>query len=604
MLERGRMVLPRDVLDHLMQYVDRPELGECIRVSKGWQGPALARLWRRVDLDVSEWETLKPLFARAHKLAVDYRVFVRDLRIAAEASAAANPSASSTASNASSATGGIARFVAGIGAGLRVLCIEAPVISDDDLWAISSRCTSIHTLSLTSFSGEPSSPSLMGMGILSSSSLSRSGSLGQGRISDEGVISIVSHCQDLRHLRLRASGPTAPLISDRAFDAVAQHCGSLKSFALEWCGSLGSRTSNGSSMEDATRIANSICRVLEANPNLTVLSIDWNLYGSELDAVLQSACKYLVHLETFRVGGFSSLAQLAPLIQHNWKLKNLILIDMMSANITDTEIPDFFFDLEPSASSLVTTALPPAEYAPLSMRLKTLEVDGIGHILSTLPIVSRFTNLTRLKVSSSRFSASMAFERTDSLVGDAITHLPLLTYLEIPIVGNAPLFAIANSCPRLQEIDIVDGSQITDQALILLVKSCRELRHVHLGSAACLTDTSILVLARTISQSLLSLTLPFRAILLTFKVLDELQSQCPNIETLLNLPVLGGNLATSISKETLLATVPLMKRLRKLGLCFVGTGGMQGVFGIFMSRIEIDALKSACARLKIVVMNA
>ncbi|KAI9334436.1 hypothetical protein BDR26DRAFT_867040 [Obelidium mucronatum] len=436
---------------------------------------------------------------------------------------------------------------------------------------------------------------------------SKTGALGHGRITDDGLISVVSHCKHLKHLRLRALGHSSPLFSERGFDAVAQSCSRLKTFALEWSGSHGGRTSNRSNKEDTLNTASAICRIIEANPNLTILSVDWCLIGREFEIVIEAACAHLSKLELLRVGGFHSLATIAPLIRCNPSLTQLILLDMMTTTISPSEIEMFFYDNDlnrpPLHNAIESAEHPPVTNREFTLRLETLELDGTGHILSTLPLVSRFSNLTRLKVAPSRLSASMPFERTDSLVSDAIKVLPNLKYLEIPIVGNGPIFAVTESCLKLEEFDLVDGAQVTDQAIILLVKACHRLKHLHLGSAATTTDASLLVVARTLNKNLISLTLPFRNLNLTYRVLDELCQYCPNLETLLNVPVLGNIGNCGVTKETVLSTVPLMRRLKKLGLCFVGVG-MQGVFGIFMSRFEIENLKKTCVRLKTVVMNA
>ncbi|KAJ3027066.1 UNVERIFIED_CONTAM: hypothetical protein HDU68_004549 [Siphonaria sp. JEL0065] len=609
-----RLSLPSDITDHIMRFVaadNKGDLLECALVNKAFGTSAVEQLWRTVTLPVNEWDAIKPLFARPQRLRADYRRLVRRLVILAATTTTptvgSNSSTNSNNSNPNSnanASVGLARFVAGIGPGLRVLVLDAPVFSDDDLWAISSKCPQIESISLASFSAEPQSPSMMGM-----NALSKTGALGQGRITDDGLISLVSHCKHIKHLRLRALGHSAPLFSERGFDAIAQSCTHLKTFALEWSGSHGGRLSNGNTDKDDQRVAAAICRVLEANKGLTILSLDWCLIGSEFELVVDAACAHLSNLEMLRVGGFHSLSTISPLVRCNPGLKQLILLDMMTTTVSQAEIEMFFYGNgeasfpSEKASPKVTTTTAVSNQLDFTLRLETLELDGTGHILSTLPLVSRFSNLTRLKVAPSRLSASMPFERTDSLVSDAIKVLPNLKYLEIPIVGNGPIFAVTETCSRLEEFDIVDGAHVTDQAIILLVKACHFLKHLHLGSANILTDSSLLVVARTLSTNLLTLTLPFRNLNLTYRVLDELQLCNPNLETLLNLPVLGNVGSGGVTKEAVMSTIPLMRRLKKLGLCFVGVG-MQGVFGIFMSRFEIDNLKKQCVRLKTVVMNA
>ncbi|KAJ3064311.1 hypothetical protein HDU98_012265 [Podochytrium sp. JEL0797] len=551
---------------------------------------------------------LRGLFSRPQRLHRDYRLFVRHLALL-------GGSDDDDGAN-SSGTHGLARFVAGAANGLHALRIDAPVFSDDDLWAISSKCANMKDVSLASYSA----PQLSLSPSASPLHMAKHATPAQGRIGDDGLVSLVTHCHHLQHLRLRALGPSSPLFTERGFDAIADRCTRLKSFELEWSGGVaGSRPthanpatgSNSSTLPETTPLAASLSRVLESNKELTVLSIDWCLTAREFEVVMEAACLHLNQLEVLRVGGFHSLASVAPLVRCNPRLKSLILLDMMTTTISESEIEAFFYgtnhcvgptgEQEPPAAveKYTHTSKTTTDF---TLRLQTLSLDGTGHILSTLPFASRFMNLTRLKVTPSRLSASMPFERTDSLVSEAIKVLTRLVYLEIPVVGNGPVFAIAESCSRLEEIDIVDGAMVTDQAIILLVKNCPRLRHIHLGSATTLTDTSLLILARTLTTHLVSLTLPLRNTNVTVKTLDALVQSCTGIEVLMNVPV-SGNVAVGITKEMVVASVPGMRRLKRLGLCFVGVGGGEGVFGLFLTRGEVEALKKRCVRLKSVVMN-
>ncbi|KAI9334435.1 hypothetical protein BDR26DRAFT_565760 [Obelidium mucronatum] len=163
MTQKQTLRLPRDVADHIMRFVagdNKPDLLECALVSRWFGASALAQLWRTVTLPVNEWDALRPLFARAPRLHCDYRQFVHALLLLAPpASSAAAPSSSaSSASSSASASApppaalGLARFVAGVGARLRVLVVDASVFCDDDLWVISSKCTGLESISLASFS--------------------------------------------------------------------------------------------------------------------------------------------------------------------------------------------------------------------------------------------------------------------------------------------------------------------------------------------------------------------------------------------------------------------------------------------------------------------
>ncbi|TPX78085.1 hypothetical protein CcCBS67573_g00641 [Chytriomyces confervae] len=597
-----------DIIDTIFQFMDEIDLAECSVVNRVWQNRAERRVWRRIEIRVgTQWDTLKAIVkkrSRNNSNMTQPHVLIRSITLAPGRS---SDSVSSTSSVSSSSVAGIARFVASIGTNLKALSVHAPVLGDDHLWAIAAKCTDLHTLSLSCLSGiietnrqSPSqSPSLLPV----SRSLANASTL---CISDDAILSIASHCKHLKRLRLCAANPNP--LSARAFDAIADAFTNLESFALEWPAGMGSRTTFTMAKEDTMRLARSVARVLETNPNLTVLSVDWHFDRIELDLVLSHAALHLSKLETLRVGGFHSLASIAPVVRNNHNLKTLILVDMMTSTFQDHEIQQFFNDVQPLVTDIeAQTNHSGNVLIPFPLRLENLELDGTGHILSILPFISRFSNLTRMRIRPSRLSASILFEQTDLMICEAIRNLVNLRHVEIPIFGNTPLIALAESCPLLEEVDIIDGSQVTDQALILLVKACGRLHTLHLGIAAHLSDTSIIVLARTCAERLVYITLPFRTKSITVRTLDELQRSCPNLDTLLNIPVCASGLTNGVTKESIMTTIPMMTRLTKVGLCFIGSGtnGLEGMFGLFISRVEMDELKTRSGgRLKNIVVNA
>ncbi|KAJ3395805.1 hypothetical protein HDV05_003294, partial [Chytridiales sp. JEL 0842] len=153
----------------------------------------------------------------------------------------------------------------------------------------------------------------------------------------------------------------------------------------------------------------------------------------------------------------------------------------------------------------------------------------------------------------------------------------------MPIVGNGPVLALADSCPQLRELDVIDGSQIADQPLILLIKACPNLSVLHTGSATHLTDTSIQLLARSHSLTLRELTLPFNNANLTLKSLESLCNHCPKLEYL-------GNVPGTIPFPKLAEFLALLKELRTVSVCFAHVRG-PGYYHGGLTREEMETLK-------------
>ncbi|KAJ3212868.1 hypothetical protein HDU82_004781 [Entophlyctis luteolus] len=594
-----RRAVPSDVADRIMHFVsldDQRDLVECACVNRVFSASAIAKLWRSLRVTARTWDAhgkrFSSLFKDRARLVralfverdVDADDFM-DLRHSPSqqhSQALPQPYRTKTTHNngagVTSAAMGIARFAASAGQGLRVLKVHAPVFSSDHFWAVAPKCCNLVSVSLALFPA----------------------------VSDDAILAVVQNCKQLECLSLCAVSSSPPKITDRAFEGIANFCTRLNTFALEWAIGgmiLGGRFESAGANHN---LAPALCRIFASNRKMKTLSLDWNLSPQEFDAVVNAAGGLLLDLISLRLGAFFSLASISPLVKANTNLQSLYLVDMMTTIIHPSEVDEFVESDNCENAGAVPTV-------PLTHRLTTLELDGTGHILSTLPLVTRFTNLTRLKVIPSRLSASMPFERTDTLVTTALRNLPGLIHLEIPIVSNEPIYAVAETCTGLETLDVIDGARVTDRAVVLLARQCTRLSRLHLGSAVLVSESALSVLVRTLGFQLLELTLPFRTVNLSAKLLGEIAEQCASMEVLMNVPVSAPSypMAPSfgVDKATVMESVPQMRRLKKLGFCLVASDGNGrnspgALFGTFLTRMEIDELKNRCCRLKTVVVNS
>jgi hypothetical protein len=196
------------------------------------------------------------------------------------------------------------------------------------------------------------------------------------------------------------------------------------------------------------KLGSALRNLIKANPNLRTLSLDWPIGMQE---ALEEASLSLRNLQTLRVGNFPTMSAIAQVIRSNLGLKSLYLNNSMSSgqgngdhNSVVLEFP--VHDPETDTSFLTN--------------LRELNLDGVGFLLSMVPLVSRFTNLTTLRLKPPSLSANMPFTRTDDVAAETLRSLTKLQVLEMPIVGNSPVLALAESCPDLQELDVIDGSQV------------------------------------------------------------------------------------------------------------------------------------------------
>ncbi|KAI8848150.1 hypothetical protein BC829DRAFT_224585 [Chytridium lagenaria] len=413
------------------------------------------------------------------------------------------------------------------------------------------------------------------------------------------------------HSGSNAFGPSSHELGPSDFDHSNSFSGPGGSFPLNRNGSGDSSMP----LESAVRRFNeALSLVVTSNPNLNMLSLDWPVGMTE---TLTAAATHLASLESLRIGNFTNISVLASVLATNPGLQRLCLIDLPSqfdpavlfheaarlqAAIAHSTSPESWTpptptaDAEalPLAATFPLTATPSPFHLNFSLNLKELELDGVGRLASLLDIVVHFSNLKRLRISPSGLSASIATPHTDVIAATAFSMLPRLVAVEVPIFGPGPIMALAEHCVELEELDIVDGRLVTDQSLIVLVKRCTNLTHLHLGSATDLLDTSINILARTLNQRLIHLALPISNRHITPRVLETLSMYCPNLDTLAHLPA-------SVTFVQLMEWLPKLRMLRTLGMSVAGVAlSSAGAGRYFLSREEMEGVKGACRRLKVI----
>ncbi|KAI8814992.1 hypothetical protein BJ742DRAFT_781854 [Cladochytrium replicatum] len=497
---------------------------------------------------------------------------------------------------------------------LTVLELDCPALNDDDLWVVSKSCSNLKSISLVSAPFE------------------------SGMITDEGLIAIATYCTFLQHIKLKAQHDSG--FTDRGISKLTEvYGGRLLTFAIEWIGLYSSTrgmlvsglTSENTSpvtglavsgesvpltpglSDRATmekRFGDALIELIAANPQLELFSLDWPV---SLEPILKAAAEHLHCLRRLRIGNAYVPDTIAAVIESNPKLESLSLFELnttsdpsvvlepllrrqgVSAPTLTTDIVDT--NAFSSASLSVSTApsvLPPTEdLPPNTVVLTELELDGVGFMRTLLPIVSRFTSLTHLKLTAFRRVASLHNSGTDESLSHLIRACPNLVLLHVPIVGDLPIQQLASSCPNLRDLDIVDGHDLTDYAFLLLARRCTGLSTLYLGSATHLTDNAIVILARSSATNMKKITLPYMNRNITTRSIEALAEHCPRLEGLANVP-------GTIHPNELGRYVQRMGRLLILGVCL--TSAAAGVEGPAW-RDEYEKLKSGSRRLKQIVYN-
>ncbi|TPX37277.1 hypothetical protein SeMB42_g05209 [Synchytrium endobioticum] len=512
-------------------------------VCKKWFAPATTMLWRRVSTMADDWELkVKPLVSRVNRLLKDYRKDIVSLEIRATSASWATGALK---------LGGIRRALGGCLA-LRKLMIDVPCLKDDDLWALGASCPILDYLSIVSGSSESS------------------------RITDFGIEGIASACARLRHIKIRARGPG---VTGRGLSRIAEtYKSQLVTFALQWDG-LHDMPQPAQPLSEPNNDA--LSAIIEANPNIHALHLDWPMDLEPALASIASCCRELRH---FQVGNARSTESLTHILASNPHLKELGLFEPANP-INPVQIlaplwsgTDQGADTEWTDGGLMNTTL------------TRLDLDGVSFIRFLLPVLTRLRGLEVMKLSPSRRSAFLNFSTTDEVIAKACKSLGSnLSIIRTPCNGDLVVCSIAESCPRLVELDLIDARDITDKSIVLLSKRCPNLQRVYLGASCNLTDASLTVLARSL-PNLSLLALPFGNTNITNRVLMTVAEFCSSLDFLSNVP-------WSLGCDALIESLSKMSRLSILGICI----GRQG--SASPSREDQDLIKSSCKKIRQILLN-
>ncbi|KAJ3010116.1 hypothetical protein HKX48_007576 [Thoreauomyces humboldtii] len=422
---------------------------------------------------------------------------------------------------------------------LTVLNLNFPALNDDDLWTVSASCKQLQALSIVS------------------------GTHPTNCVTDEGICAVARNCREMRHLRLKSLRRTdkGMCFSARGFRAIADaYAGQLDTFALDCAGSGIVRLLDSSGDEDR-RVQEALGDVLLRNPELSTLSLDWPV---ALDDTLEVAASHTRSLRAFRVGSASNTVAVTAILRANKCLRSVTLNELSTLNP-------------------VTAFLDPLAF---HTRLTHLTLDGIGFLNDILPCIPTFTQLTHIQITPSVRVASVHHHMTDNNIASIADACPHLESLVVSIQTDLPLLRIALNCPNLRVLDIGDGKDVTDSAVMLLARRCTELHTLHLGTSqnGNISDASLVVLAASLPK-LVRLTLPFDATSITWRTLAALAEGCPLLEGL-------ANVRTELGFTAFMKYFPMMHRLVGLTFC-MGRGSWRDT----MDREQVDQLKKSCRRL-------
>ncbi|KAJ3145010.1 hypothetical protein HDU89_007623 [Geranomyces variabilis] len=522
--------VPPELLDAIFLRLERCELGACCRVNRAWFDAAHPRIWSRIEAYAHEWKKYYAVLSKPRALTVDYRRCVQQISLLA-------PFEDDHDDLKRHSLAKILKFTPR----LTVLKLDFPALSGDDLWILSASCKQLTALSIVGESNRPDSR--------------------QGN--DEGLAAVVKNCHELRHLRLKSRVTSQAMLSfgSSGLRAVANACrGRLKTFALDCIGTEIALLINLDT-DEGRRMGDAICDVLTGNPQLETLSLDWPTIT--IDPALEVAAASMRNLRTFRVGYAMNIHAITSILASNPLLHTVSLCEL-------------------STLDAVSAFLNPLR---TNTNLRRLTLDGAGFVNQVLPAIPSFTHLQTIEITPSRQSASLHHAMTDEFVARMVTACTKITALKIPIQSDLPLLAIAANCLNLVSLDICNGKEITDSALMLLAQRCSKLETLLLGTHRNnqVTDDGLIVVAESLPQ-LRRLSIPLKCARITFKTLAALATHCLWLETL-------GNVPAGVGLNALMIYIPKMERLVALSLLASPRPGSH------VDQQGLANLKMACARL-------
>jgi hypothetical protein len=227
-----------------------------------------------------------------------------------------------------------------------------------------------------------------------------------------------------------------------------------------------------------------------------------------------------------------------------------------------------------------------------SKNLRELKLDGCGFLTNLLPKKDDFTNLTKLVIVPSSSVASILSSDTDFEISEIVSSMPNLKSLIIPITSDTPLFALSSHCLELEELDVVDGRNISDLGLLALTK-LNHLKKLALGSAVRVKNAGILEIIRK-GKGLSRISLPFSNPNLSAEILLSIIECCPGLQAITNLPA-------QITWQELKDFAQRMKYLIILGRC-IGESRAFSPNG-YLNKLQIESIKKVSERLCHVIQN-
>ncbi|KAJ1547989.1 hypothetical protein HK405_004482 [Cladochytrium tenue] len=550
-------------------------------------------------------------------------------------------------------------------AALTVLRVDAPALNDDDLWIIAPACRHLHTLSLLSAPiphARISDEGIVAVAThcphLRSIAVRAHGRAAAAAFSDRGIDALAAaYPGRLRTFALEwvdaaAAGPEATggglaVASPRRLSPAALRNTDFNGRPPNLPSSTATAsspphpTAAGDDPEADARFTRSLVALIAANPDMRALALHWPV---GVEPALLAASRHLSHLIALRVGGLPSrhplpltadaspAAAIGAVLAANLGLRSLRLSDLGLGPDGLRQVVDYCVrraahnrkraaTAAAAAAAAAATRMHGAELAepaavtqvdieagpavePLAA-LTTLDLDGVGFLSATLAELAapRFGNLTRLRVSPSRLSASVPFAAADAAAAVALRNMPRLRALALPVGGAAPLQALADACPRLVRLDAAAGPPAAsaaaaaagalllgddaDDAIAALASGCPRLAALRIGPAAVgVGDSTLRVLAAGLGGCLTRLALPARGCGVSLAGVRELASACgPRLRVLENVPVRADGGGTDVHSvvdsaaepprmgDVASVLAPLLPRLRRLSLLPVGGGG-------------------------------
>ena len=325
--------------------------------------------------------------------------------------------------------------------------------------------------------------------------------------------------------------------------------------------------------QELTHLFHTISLLLTKFKDLRVLELDWVLY--DMENIIQTASENLNNLNQLKLGCSKKPSALFSLLKRNKKISALEICEM-SFSTTDSQ-------------ELYQALLEDGR----NIQLKELKLDGLGFLSNLLPKKDYFPNLERLLIVPSKNVASVLSSATDDEICQLLSSMTRLKSLIIPITRDDPLLVLSSVCLELEELDVVDGRNITDSGLSS-ISNQGNLKRIALGTASNITDCSILKIIQNHGKTLTRISLPFNNHNISSGIIYSVREYCPNLEAVTNLPA-------KITFEELKDFVENMNSLVILGRCIGGSRAFSPMG--YLNKLQTESIKKNSKMLAHVIQN-